>query len=111
MAQFSLLAKIPWYVMHMGSRVRTIHQKFYYKIKTRGAMNTIITDSGKYEISKKVADLFRSLFIKQEESEPLLKNSSSPFILISSSQRSLTLLALFVVFPKDCLFTCIFHSL
>ena len=27
------------------------------------------------------------------------------------SQRSMTLLAPFVVFPKDCLFTCIFHSL
>ena len=34
-------------------------------IKSRGAMNTIITDGGKYEISKKVADLLRSLFIKQ----------------------------------------------
>ena len=33
-------------------------------------MNTIITDGGKYEISKKVADLLRSLFIKQYESEP-----------------------------------------
>ena len=41
----------------------------------------------------------------------LLKNSSSPFILISSSQRSMTLFAPFVVFPTDCLFTCIFHSL
>ena len=39
-------------------------------IKSRGAMNTIITDGGKYEISKKVADLHRSLFIKQYESEP-----------------------------------------
>ena len=28
-------------------------------------MDTIITDGGKYEISKKVADLLRSLFIKQ----------------------------------------------
>ena len=33
-------------------------------------MNTIITDGGKYEISKKVADLLRSLFIKQYKSEP-----------------------------------------
>ena len=39
-------------------------------IKSRGAMHTIITDSGKYEISKKIADLLRSLFIKQYESEP-----------------------------------------
>ena len=29
----------------------------YDNIKTRGAMDTIITDGGKYEISKKVADL------------------------------------------------------
>ena len=42
----------------------------YDNIKSRGAMNTIITDGGKYEISKKVADLPRSLFIKQYESEP-----------------------------------------
>ena len=42
----------------------------YANIKSRGAMNTIITDGGKYEISKKVADLLRCLFIKQYESEP-----------------------------------------
>ena len=35
--------------------------KLYDNIKSRGAMNTIITDDGKYEISKKVADLLRSL--------------------------------------------------
>ena len=34
------------------------------------AMTTIITDSGKCEIYKKVTDLLRSLFIKQYESEP-----------------------------------------
>ena len=39
-------------------------------IKTRGAMDTIITDGGKYEISKKIGDLLRSLFIEQYESEP-----------------------------------------
>ena len=33
-------------------------------------MTTLITDGGRYEISKKVADLLRSLFIKQHESEP-----------------------------------------
>ena len=32
-------------------------------------MNTIITDGGKYEISIKVADFLRSLFIKKYESE------------------------------------------
>ena len=42
----------------------------YDNIKTRGAMDIIITEDGKYEISMKVADLLRSLFIKQYESEP-----------------------------------------
>ena len=41
----------------------------YDNIKSRRAMTTIITDGGKYEISKKVADLLRTLFIKQYESE------------------------------------------
>ena len=40
----------------------------YDNTKTRGAMDTI-THGGKYEISKKGADLLRSLFIKQYESE------------------------------------------
>ena len=35
--------------------------KLYDNIKSRGAMNTIITDDGKYEMTKKVADLLRSL--------------------------------------------------
>ena len=42
----------------------------YYNTRLRGAMTTLITDGGMYEISKKVADLLRSLFIKQYESEP-----------------------------------------
>ena len=42
----------------------------YDNIKTIGAMDNLITDCGKYEISMKVADLLRSLFIKQYESEP-----------------------------------------
>ena len=33
-------------------------------------MDSILTDGGKYEISKKVANILRSLFIKQYESEP-----------------------------------------
>ena len=33
-------------------------------------MDTIINDCGKYEISMKVADLLKSIFIKQNKSEP-----------------------------------------
>ena len=43
----------------------------YDNIKTRGLIDAIITDSGKSEISKKVADLLRSLFNKHNESDPI----------------------------------------
>ena len=39
-------------------------------IRKRGAMDTLISDGGKYEISKRVTDLFRSLFIQDYQSEP-----------------------------------------
>ena len=42
----------------------------YDNIRFRGAMTTLITDGGRYEISKKVADLLRSLFIETHDSEP-----------------------------------------
>ena len=40
------------------------------KIRKRGAMDTLISDGGKYEISKQVTDLLRSLFIQDYQSEP-----------------------------------------
>ena len=39
-------------------------------IRKRGAMDTLISDGGKYEISKQVTDLLRSLFIQDYQSEP-----------------------------------------
>ena len=39
-------------------------------IRKWGAMDTLISDGGKYEISKPVTDLFRSLFIQDYQSEP-----------------------------------------
>ena len=39
-------------------------------IRKRGAMDTLISDGGKYEISKRVTDLLRSLFIEDYQSEP-----------------------------------------
>ena len=39
-------------------------------IRNRGAMHTLISDGGSYEISKKVTDLLRSLFIADYQSEP-----------------------------------------
>ena len=39
-------------------------------IRNRGAMHTLISDGGSYEISKDVTDLLRSLFIADYHSEP-----------------------------------------
>ena len=39
-------------------------------IRKWGAMDTLISDGGKYEISKRVTDLLRSLFIQDYQSEP-----------------------------------------
>ena len=39
-------------------------------IRKRGAMDTLISNGGKYEISKQVTDLLRSLFIQDYQSEP-----------------------------------------
>ena len=39
-------------------------------IRKPGAMDTLISDGGKYEISKRVTDLLRSLFIQDYQSEP-----------------------------------------
>ena len=39
-------------------------------IRKRGAMDTIISDGGKFEISKRVTDLLHSLFIQDYQSEP-----------------------------------------
>ena len=39
-------------------------------IRKWGAMDTVISDGGKYEISKRVTDLLRSLFIQDYQSEP-----------------------------------------
>ena len=43
----------------------------YDNIRFRGAMSTLITDGGRYEISKKVADLLRNLFIKHMNLNPI----------------------------------------
>ena len=39
-------------------------------IRKKGAMDTLISDGGKYEISKRVTHLLRSLFIQDYQSEP-----------------------------------------
>ena len=68
------VAETPWSVMHMASRApsnsSTLINTLADNIRNRGAMHTLISDGGSYEISKKVIDLLRSLFIPDYQSEP-----------------------------------------
>ena len=45
-------------------------------IRKRGSMDTLISDGGKYKISKRVTDLLRSLFIQDYQSEPYHKHQN-----------------------------------
>ena len=65
MAQF-FVAEILLSVMPTKQFINTLSDN----IRKRGAMDTLISDGGKYEISKRVTDLLRSLFIQDYQSEP-----------------------------------------
>ena len=45
-------------------------------MRKRGAMDTLISDGGKYEISKRVTDLLHSLFIQDYQSEPYYQHQN-----------------------------------
>ena len=65
------VAVIPLSVMHMASnQPNNSLTPSLITSEKRGAMDTLISDGGKYEISKRVTDLFRSLFIQDYQSEP-----------------------------------------
>ena len=64
----SSVAVILLSVMHMASNQP--NNTLPDNIRKRGAMDTLISDVGKYEISKQVTDLLRSLFIQDYQSEP-----------------------------------------
>ena len=51
-------------------------------IRKRGAMDTLISDGGKYEISKRVTDLLRSLLIQDYQSEPYHQHQNKAEIVL-----------------------------
>ena len=81
----------------------------YDNIKTRGAMNTIVTDGGKYEISKKVADLLRSLFIKQYESEPYHQHQNKAEQHYGGVKRYINTLMNLTGAPPHCWLLCLVY--
>ena len=72
-------------------------------------MNTIITDGGKYEVSKKVADLLRSLFIKQYESEPYHEHQNKAEQCYGVVNRYINTLMNLTGAPAHCWLLCLLY--
>ena len=81
----------------------------YDNIRFRGAMNTLITDGGRYEISKKVADLLRSLFIKQYESEPYHQHQNKAEQRYGVVKRYINTLMNLTGAPAHCWLLCMLY--
>ena len=81
----------------------------YDNIRSRGAMTTLITDGGRYEISKKVADLLRSLFIKQHESEPYHQHQNEAEQRYGVVKRYINTLMNLTGAPAHCWLLCMLY--
>ena len=81
----------------------------YDNIRIRGAMTTLITDGGRYEISKKIADLLRSLFIKQHESEPYHQHENKAEQRYGVVKRYINTLMNLTGAPAHCWLLCMLY--
>ena len=81
----------------------------YDNIRFRGAMTTLTTDGGRYEISKKVADLLRSLFIKQHESEPYHQHQNNAEQRYGVVMRYINTLMNLTGAPAHCWLLCMLY--
>ena len=81
----------------------------YDNIRFRGAMTTLITDGGRYEISKKVADLLRNLFIKQHESEPYHRHQNKAEQRYGVVKRYINTLMNLTGAPAHCWLLCMLY--
>ena len=81
----------------------------YDNIKTRGTMDTIITDGGKYEVSKKGADLLSSLFIKHHESEPYHQDQNKAEQCYGVVKRHINTIMNLTGAPAHCWLLCLVY--
>ena len=72
-------------------------------------MTTLITDGGRYEISKKVADLLRNLFIKQHESEPYHQHQNKAEQRYGVVKRYINTLMNLTGAPAHCWLLCMLY--
>ena len=88
---------------------KQIINTLYDNIKTRGVMDTTITDGGKYEISMKAADLLRSLFIKQYELEPYHQHQNKVEQCYGIVKRYTNTLMNLTGVPANCWLLCLVY--
>ena len=81
----------------------------YDNIRFRGAMTTLITDGGRYAISKKISDLLRSLFIKQYESEPYHQHQNKAEQRYGVVKRYINTLMNLTGAPAHCWLLCMLY--
>ena len=72
-------------------------------------MTTLITDGGRYEISKKAADLLRNLFIKQHESEPYHQHQKKAEQRYGVVKRYINTLMNLTGAPAHCWLLCMLY--
>ena len=79
-------------------------------IKSRGALDTIITDGRKHEISKKLLTfLLRSLFTKQYESEPYHQHQNKAEPYYGVFKRCIIALMNLTGAPAHCWLLCMIY--
>ena len=106
----SSLDETLWYAMPMASKhKKQFTNTLYDNIRFRGAMTTLITDGGRYEISKRVADLLRNLFIKQHESEPYHQHQNKAEQRYGVVKRYINTLMNLTGAPAHCCLLCMLY--
>ena len=76
-------------------------------IRKRGAMDTLISDGGKYEISKRVTDLLHSLLIQDYQSEPYHQHQNKAENRLGLAKRYTNTVMNTSGCPACCLLLCL----
>jgi hypothetical protein len=79
-------------------------------IRQRGAMHTIISDRGTYQISQKITDLLRSLFIADYQSEPYHQHQNKAENRYGTVKRWVNTLMNLTGCPPSCWFFCLEYA-
>ena len=79
-------------------------------IRKRGAMDTLTSDGGKYEITKGVTDLLHSLFIQDYQSEPYHQDQNKDEYCFGPAKRYTNTVMNTSGYPACCWLLCLQYS-